>query len=177
MTGEAGAVTVRPARAEDVSGLIAALSQPHYFAHRFARQPRMGILLVALQGDATVVGSAFLRLAPAEEWELRERLRKVPVLTHVEVVAGQRRNGVGRKIVQAAEEHARRHGRRWIALGVKDDNNAARQMYNGLGYEDWGRGPVNALVETFDDNGGRTVGTESCQILVKSLFGAPRDGG
>jgi GNAT superfamily N-acetyltransferase len=162
-------VVVRPARPEDLDALVSALGQAEYFAHRLSRQPRLGVLLVATLDDGEVAGCAFLRLQPAEEWELRDRLRNIAVLTHVEVVKGQRRNGVGTRIVQAAEEQARRHGRRRIALGVKDDNPGARTLYEGLGFADWGRGSINALVETFEGDGHRKISTETCDILVKEL--------
>src|SRR6185312_12320504 len=91
-------VTVRPARAGDLPALVAALGHEQYFAHRLGRQPRLGILLVAERADGAVLGSAFLRLLAAEEWELRERLPNVPVLSRVEVVRQEQGNGVGRLI-------------------------------------------------------------------------------
>ncbi|MGI5245727.1 N-acetyltransferase family protein [Dactylosporangium sp. CA-139066] len=171
MNDDARGVTVRQAQPSDLTALVAALGQPHYFAIRLDGQPEVGILLVAARADGSVVGSAFLRLAPAEEAELRERLPGAPVLMHVEVVPEQQRNGVGKMIVHAAEEYARAHGRSVIALGVRPDNDGARKLYAGAGYTDWGLGPINAVVKAFDDGGERDDGYELCEIMVKALDG------
>ncbi|MER7280261.1 GNAT family N-acetyltransferase [Dactylosporangium sp. NPDC000244] len=167
-TADAGAVLVRPARPDDLPGLVAVHKQSHYFAQRLARQPGLGILLVA-ERAAAVVGSAFLRLAPAEEWQLREWLPKVPVLSHVEVAPDYRGNGVGTAIIQAAESEARARQRHRIVLGVRPGDRAAYSRYERLGYADWGRGRINALVVEYDDEGVRSVGTEPCLIMIKSL--------
>jgi RimJ/RimL family protein N-acetyltransferase len=94
-----------------------------------------------------------------------------PVLTHVEVVPEQQGNGVGKLIVRTAEELARAHGRSEIALGVRPENERARKLYTGLGYADWGLGPINAVVMVFDDEGEREDGHELCEIMVKPLHG------
>ena len=171
MSDDTHDITVRQAQRSDLEALVAALGQPHYFAIRLGKQPEVGILLVAAREDGSVAGSAFLRLAPAEEAELREWLPGAPVLTHVEVVPDQQGNGVGKMIVRAAEEHARAHGRSEIALGVRPDNERARKLYSGLGYVDWGLGPINAVVKAFDDDGERDDGYELCEIMVKPLHG------
>jgi predicted N-acetyltransferase YhbS len=171
MTGVPGAVIVRPAVTADLPALTEALGRRHrfYFADRIRRQPALGILLVAVKGGDQVVGSVFLRLAPAEEWELRERLPRVPVLSRLEVVAAQQRNGVGRQLVQAAEDEARARGRARILLGVRAGDRIAEALYSSLGYERWPLGPVNAMVETYDADGTRRFGTERCAIMIKEL--------
>ncbi|WP_432832098.1 GNAT family N-acetyltransferase [Dactylosporangium sp. CA-092794] len=167
MTGDAGAVTVRPARADDLPGLQAALGQDYYFEHRLNQQPALGILLVAVKAG-TVVGGAFLRLRPQEP-ELLERAPDVPVLTHLEVAAEHQGNGVGSLLVQAAEAEARAHGRRRILLGVRTGDEHLLAIYEKRGYHDWGYGLINAVLEEHDANGERTVGFELCHIMIKAL--------
>ncbi|WP_433052690.1 GNAT family N-acetyltransferase [Dactylosporangium sp. CS-033363] len=145
-----------------------AFHQERYFAERIARQPQLGVLFVAPAGER-VAGAAFLRMQPAEEWELRARLRNVPVLSHLQVAADRRRQGVASEIMQAAEDYARGRGRAGIALGVTPTNAAARRMYTGRGYEEWPHGEVNAMVIDYDDEGRKTFSTERCLIMVKPL--------
>ncbi|GAA3449933.1 hypothetical protein GCM10018962_17660 [Dactylosporangium matsuzakiense] len=161
-------VHIRPARAADLPRLVAAHGQHHYFEQRIARQPKLGIVLLA-ERAGTVAGSAFLRLAPAEEWELRERLPKVPIFSHLEVLPEHRGNGVGTKILAAAEGLARGRQRRRMVLGVKPDDRTAFDLYSRNGYADWGLGVINALVVDYDDQGRRVHSTERCHIMIKDL--------
>jgi GNAT superfamily N-acetyltransferase len=156
--------------------LTRAFAQDHYFAERIPRQPQLGVLLVAFLTEPEhepeterVAGAAFLRLLPAEEWELREHLRNVPVLSHLQVVPGRRRQGVASAIMTAAEDIARSKGRAHIALGVTTTNHAARRLYLQRGYVEWDHGIVNAMVVEYDETGRRQLSTERCQIMVKAL--------
>nr|BFE64910.1 hypothetical protein GCM10020063_094360 [Dactylosporangium thailandense] len=162
-------VVVRPARKADLPRRVAAFEQRRYFARCLARQFELGILLAAVTAEEAIVASTYLRLAPAEEWQLREWLPKVPVLSHVEVAPDYRGNGVGTAIIQAAEAEARARQRHRIVLGVRPGDRAAYGRYERLGYADWGRGRINALVVEYDDEGVRSVGTEPCLIMIKNL--------
>jgi len=163
---------VRLAHGTDLPALTAAFQQPHYFRERIARQPHLGVLFVAADA-ARVAGAAFLRMQPAEEWELRERLRNVPVLSHLQVAPRWRRRGVASAIMDAAEDYARARGRARIALGVTLTNAAARRLYANRDYAEWGHGPVNAMVVEWDEAGRKRFGVERCQIMVKSLRPVP----
>ncbi|MEU7868092.1 GNAT family N-acetyltransferase [Dactylosporangium sp. NPDC049140] len=163
---------VRPAVSEDLPALTEAFKQPHYFQERIARQPHLGVLFVAEHTDDTatrVAGAAFLRMLPAEEWELREHLRNVPILSHLQVAPQRRRQGVASAIMDAAEDYARAKGRARIALGVTLTNAAARRLYANRQYVEWDFGPVNAMVVEWDEAGRKHFGVERCQIMVKAL--------
>jgi GNAT superfamily N-acetyltransferase len=160
---------VRPAVNADLPALVDAFRQESYFAERIARQPQLGVLFTA-HVDDRVAGAAFLRMQPAEEWELRDRLRGVPVLSNLQVAADRRRQGVATAIMTAAEQYARGRGRTHIALGVTGTNAAARRLYTRRGYVEWEFGEVNAMVIEYDENGGRTFSTERCLIMVKGLL-------
>ena len=51
----------------------------------------------------------------------------------LEVIADQRRNGVGRNLVTAAANWAMAEGAEWLALAVTTANLAANQLYQSLG--------------------------------------------
>ncbi|WP_432980625.1 N-acetyltransferase family protein [Dactylosporangium sp. CA-233914] len=159
---------VRPARAADLPELAGTFRQLRYFTERIARQPRLGILFVAHAGNR-LAGTAFLRMQAAEEWELRQRLRGVPILSNVQVAPDLRRQGVGSAIMRAAEGYARARGRAYIALGVTATNAAARRLYAKRGYAEWEFGEVNAMVVEYGTDGGRRFSTERCLIMVKPL--------
>jgi ribosomal protein S18 acetylase RimI-like enzyme len=53
------------------------------------------------------------------------------------VVPKYRGMGVGRALLQAAEEHARRAGCCKMTLEVQDDNTRARALYRRCGFEDF----------------------------------------
>jgi len=52
----------------------------------------------------------------------------------VVVTPQARGQGLGRRLVQAAEREARRRGCVGVSLEVRDDNHAARALYAALGY-------------------------------------------
>ncbi|HEY7635706.1 MAG TPA: GNAT family N-acetyltransferase [Gemmatimonadales bacterium] len=57
--------------------------------------------------------------------------------THIGIIAVDRSGegaGVGRALIEAAEEHARRRGDPMVTLNVFDHNSHARAVYERLGY-------------------------------------------
>ncbi|PZG25889.1 N-acetyltransferase [Spongiactinospora gelatinilytica] len=147
---------IRPAIYTDLTPLIRYFGQADFFFERFHRQRRgRGMLLIALRGG-DVVGNVYLWWEPAEELELRERLPGVPVITHLEVRADRRNQGVGTALLAEAEHILAQRGHRHVALGVSLTNPDAHRLYARLNYVEWGHPPVRMPGETF-------------QILVKPL--------
>jgi len=62
------------------------------------------------------------------------RARRSALMTDLLVVAGHRRRGIGRVLVLDAVEIARQSGAAELALFVAKDNDAARALYDQLGF-------------------------------------------
>lgn len=165
---------VQPATAEDIPSLAEAFQQENYFSDRLTCHQRGdGELLVAwLEG--VPVANVFLRFEPADEPELREMFGASPtaLLQHLEVNRAYLRNGIGRHVMEFAEQRLRQLEYQVVALAVTSDNKPARMLYDSLGYQP-GKTDVIAAVEEFLPNGVRQqVGTEFCDVYTKDLRGA-----
>lgn len=148
---------------------MAALGQEQFFRDRVgAGGSAAGVLLVAFDGDLPV-GDVYVRFAPADEPELRERLPDVPLLQHFEVHPEHRNQGVGRRLISDALQLLLERGHRWVALGVEPANAAAIRLYERLRFHDWGHGEVQTVREVFDPDGSRRSIPERCRILVRDL--------
>lgn len=157
---------IRPACAADLTALVKELDQEPYFADRLARQhDGHGVLLALWRGDHAI-GDVYLWLEPAEEPEIREHLPGVPLLTHLEIRADHRHQGLGTALIRAAEHELTVRGHRHVALAVEVTNSGAAKLYDRLGYREWPHPPIRCYSLT-DANGIRQV--EICRILVKPL--------
>ncbi|WP_433296453.1 GNAT family N-acetyltransferase [Actinoplanes sp. CA-030573] len=140
-----------------------------FFSDRLRRRAlRRGRVYLAFDGSL-VVGYVYLRLEDAEEADLRDRLPRTPLLQRLRVFPGYRRQGIGRELVAAAEEGARRKRRRSIALGVDEDEAEPIGFYLRIGYREWPHGLVETFKEERRDDGTWTRKTEYCRIFVKDL--------
>ncbi|HEV2782303.1 MAG TPA: GNAT family N-acetyltransferase [Actinophytocola sp.] len=161
-----GDLVIRPAEPDDVGALAEALGQAEFFAEQLAMQANgRGILLTAWK-NGQPKGDVYLRLEPAEEPEIRHYLPDVPLLTHLEVLPGDRNRGIGTKLIKAAERLLHDLKYRWVALAVEVTNVDASRLYRRLGYRSWNRSPV--ICYTWLANG-RERRPEICNVLVKRL--------
>jgi len=166
-------VRIRPATTRDLPALVDALADvpghEYFFAECLARQDAgLGVLLLALLA-AVPVGRVYLRFEPAEEREVRERLPGVPLLQHLEVRPDRRRQGVGTRLVDAAERTLRRGGVLRLALGVGLDNHDAIRLYERLGYIEWPYPPARTTNVEYLPGGVRRYSPDLCRIFVKDL--------
>jgi ribosomal protein S18 acetylase RimI-like enzyme len=56
------------------------------------------------------------------------------IVSNVAVHPDWQGQGIGRAMLEAALDFARDHGGAWVILQVRDDNPAARRLYDGLGF-------------------------------------------
>jgi GNAT superfamily N-acetyltransferase len=84
-----------------------------------------GLFLVAHE-EAAVLGCAGLRLLPGLTGEV----------TRVFVVPAARRRGLGARLLDCLEDHARRHGVATLRLDTRRDLTEARRLYARHGYRE-----------------------------------------
>jgi ribosomal protein S18 acetylase RimI-like enzyme len=145
-------IDVRRATEADLSALVAALEQREFFADRLRKQAeRRGVLLAAWDGGEAV-GDVYLRVEPPDEVELQQ-FGMVPLLTHLEVLPAYRKQGVGTRLMEAAEGIAQELGFTRIILGVTEDNTDAIRLYRKRGYELWRSEPIKTYREVYQPDG------------------------
>jgi acetyltransferase len=92
------------------------------------------VLLAARAAGGAIVGSAQLELAMRENGRHRAEVAKVMVL------GAARRQGIGRALMLAAEEHARRLGRSTLVLDTRAGDPSER-LYASVGWQRVGEIP------------------------------------
>ncbi|MFD2420222.1 GNAT family N-acetyltransferase [Amycolatopsis pigmentata] len=129
---------VRPVRAADVPCLTALLDQlgypnePDAVARRLAsilEAPAKQILVAVPDDDSRIDGYISVeRRLPLEQDELVE-------ITGLVVDSAVRRSGVGRTLVNAAEQWALRQGLRTVVVRSNVVRPESHPFYEGIGYE------------------------------------------
>lgn len=108
--------------------------------------PADGALVVA-RVDGVLRGTATWRRSESEVFEHMAEVRRVTAHP------AARGLGLGSRLVRAVIEHARAAGLEMLTLGVRGNNHGAIQLYETLGFREWGRLPnVIAVGDVrFDD--------------------------
>lgn len=162
-----GNLQIRRARPADLEVLIRELGQRGFFDDRMSRQHKnLGMLLVAWLDDRPI-GVIYLWLEEAEEAELREHIPGTPILNHLEIHSNHRGQGVGTKLLKAAERRLRMLGFHQVALAVEETHQRVARLYKRLDYEDWPHSTVRCYSLA---DGGREPRVEICRIMVKALL-------
>jgi GNAT superfamily N-acetyltransferase len=120
-----GRIDVRALTPEEVERVDAALP--------LSRLDHVQTYLVAWDGDEPV-GHAHLAWTGSG--------LGVPEVQDVFVVESRRRSGIGTALMAEAERLVAAEGHRGIGIGHSIDNEAARRLYEGLGYRDAGLPPT-----------------------------------
>jgi ribosomal protein S18 acetylase RimI-like enzyme len=144
-------------RSSDISAHCRRAHQPRVY-RGWLQDPQARVWLAqTAQGGAPVgylvLAAADLPLADLDAQDLE--IKRVYLLHRFQ------RMGLGRRLMEAAREHARQRGARRLLLGVYRHNDEALAFYRELGY---------------DTVGGRTfrVGETDCQDLILALPLTPR---
>ena len=93
-----------------------------------------GKILVALVGDE-IAGYASI-LTKVHSDSLDDGNIEYGLIGDLVVLDRFRGNGIGRKLIAAAEAHARACGVRWLRLCVLDRNAVAKQLYRSAGFSE-----------------------------------------
>jgi GNAT superfamily N-acetyltransferase len=140
------AITVRPARREDVAAVVALLADdglgagrevvsdpplPAYFAafERVAADPR-NLLVVADDATGAVVGTLQMTFIPG----LSNQGAELALVEAVRVASNLRGKGLGEQLMAWAMDEARRRGCRHIELFSHSSRVDAHRFYERLGF-------------------------------------------
>ncbi len=143
---------------------------PETLAHHHERlawqEEKCALYLVAWRGDV-VAGRATLL------WESKypQVVQRHPMGCEVNALeATPTGQGVGRALMQAAEDAVRARGSLSLGVAVALTNDDARRLYDRLGYRDWGGGPVCDEWDEYDE--GRVLvrhHADACNYLIKDI--------
>ncbi|MCC6058841.1 MAG: GNAT family N-acetyltransferase [Thermofilum sp.] len=157
MTG--ASVVVRRASGRDREAAARIFSESFTGSYRYWSLRLLNVLdlLVAVLGGE-VVGAAELYTTRAEGYG------KVGVIAFIAVDPRHRGRGIGRRLVEAAEEMFREQGCDYVAASTQATNTASLRLFTGLGYTAYYRGE-----RVFDELEGPLYAYEDDVILLKSL--------
>jgi GNAT superfamily N-acetyltransferase len=140
--------TVREARAADADAIAGLLTQLGYpsdaeaVENRLDRLHVVGDRVVVAEVDGEVVGLAHLQVSPAIE-----RDRPAAKLGALIVDKAHRGHGIGRALVEAMEQEARRRGCELLFLTTAERRDDAHAFYERAGFELTGRRYSRTLSE------------------------------
>lgn len=106
-----------------------------YLEYLFARRDETGGKIFVAEVDGRVVGfiSVWLRVKAKM---IEEKEYEYAYVSDLVVVTGYRGHGVGRALLQKAEDYATLEGATVLRLRVLAKNEPARRLYKSLGYEE-----------------------------------------
>jgi ribosomal protein S18 acetylase RimI-like enzyme len=141
---EAGALTLREATPLDAEGIYE-VTNAAYEEYRGVLEPPSGVdreALESVQGLLREGGSILALMDGTAVGAVRYERRDDGSLYvgRLAVLPSHRRRGIGRALMAAAEERARRMGLACITLGVRIQLPQNRAFYESLGYRADGRG-------------------------------------
>jgi ribosomal protein S18 acetylase RimI-like enzyme len=162
-------VTVRPLAEDELSLLEESMHRPPgKHRERFERQQQGEAVYVIAWKDERPVGHLLLTWAS----NVQERAAGAPVCPHLSDIAVNPRyqsQGIGSRLMEAAERLVEHRGYERVGLSVALDNVRARRLYERRGYADAGIGEYQIRWSDLDDEGIEHWREETCRYLVKRL--------
>ncbi len=150
-------IDIRAARVKDLKAL-AAIEKDVFPGDRLS--PRSFRELIKKKSAKIVVAMLADEIA-GYALILFRKTTSVARLYSVAVSPMARGQGIAKELIAAAEEEARKRGAIFMRLEVRAGNKAARKLYEGLGYRQFGR-----HLDYYDDH-------EDALRCEKSLFAGP----
>jgi ribosomal protein S18 acetylase RimI-like enzyme len=162
-------VEVRPCEQSDLAALGEALpiTGPYGHAHRLREQQQdRWLYLIAL--DPAPIGGCLVHWAGPVDDHVRAKMPDIVEVASLHVAAEARGRGAGHALISEAERQASLRGRALIGVGVADDNQGARRLYQRLGYTA-STARYRAEYEYTDEGGVRHEVVEQGVFLIKSV--------
>jgi GNAT superfamily N-acetyltransferase len=129
-------VIVRPAAADDAERLASMLTDEGYpagtsdLAERLERYSALGSQVLVAEAGGEVVG--FITILVLPRFEVADLFARI---TSLVVDAGVRERGIGRLLMQAAEDQAKAAGAAWLEVTAGHHRPDARRLFESLGYD------------------------------------------
>lgn len=163
-------IDIRVCTEADIALLDKYIVGPGYHQKRFqSQQEGKSTYLIAWQDDIPV-GHLDLIWHGTESPEIQKYLKNIPELNAISVWPPEiRSKGIGRRLIAEAEKIAKEKGFEQAALGVALDNPRAKELYERLGYRDWGHGSYIDKYVGKDENGNDKEYSDECNYLIKKL--------
>lgn len=163
---EASTLIIRKARAEDLPSLEWEGEYRRFrlvYRRAYADSLRGHRILLVAEIEGKIVGQIFLQVDSA----LTGGNSRTGYLYALRVRPEQRNRGIGTELVREVEAILRQRGFTRALISVAQDNDAARRLYERLGYEVFGRDPGDWSF--LDDEGREQEIHEPAYLLEKKL--------
>jgi ribosomal protein S18 acetylase RimI-like enzyme len=142
---------------------------PDYHEQRVREQAEgVGLWLIAWRDDEPV-GHLQIKWSGSDRPQLKVHVNDCPQLSAIGVKPELRSEGIGTTLIEAAENIVRQKGYEQVGVGVSLDNVRARQLYERLGYKDWGHGTYRITWYRYRERGDKEQVEEMCIYLLKKL--------
>jgi len=145
-------------------------NRAQYHHRRYAVQEREeGVYLIAWHGEEPV-GHFLLHWEGPGDDPTGRYPQHTPYLEAGATKPVYQRRGVGTRMIQEAERLARERSYDRIGLAVgSTDNPLAKQLYERLGYRDWGKGEFAVSWDYETKDGRKGIESEICIYMLKAL--------
>ncbi len=162
---------IAPVTAQDIALLERYLANgpPGKHRARLARQERGEVAYLIARRGARPLGHVLLKWAGTADEPAASALVDCPDLEDLRVSPTCRGQGIGSRLLAAAEELARQRGHAQVGLGVAVSDLRVRALYERLGYRDAGLGEYVEGGRYLDRDGREQTWEETCIYLVKLL--------
>ncbi len=164
-------IDIKPARREELDTINKYLptNLPNFHENGIKGQEEgLSTWLIAWV-DGVPVGHARVCWNGYRNEEVTKIIGVIPHIESVGVAEKYRRQGIGTELTKKAIEMAVEKGFTKIGLAVgATDNPYAKEMYEKLGFIDWGQGNIVDSWEVVE-NGEKRMESEVCTYLVKNL--------
>ncbi len=140
------------------------------YGERLGYQDRGLAAQLVAWADSIAVGRGMLVFPGHPEWSASAFRETCPEIRDIAVADAWRRQGIGSALIGALEDAARAAGfdRIGLAVGLDEDNEAARALYERRGYV-FAHGPFVLAATLADDDGATFPVSGVCEYRVKAL--------
>jgi ribosomal protein S18 acetylase RimI-like enzyme len=164
-------VELAVAHPADLDSVVKVFGQGQYFAEQLAEPNDTGNEVILARRGEDLMGTVTIGPIGADEGELRQGFPPPTsqLLTHLEVPAPLRSQGIGTWIMRNIEDLVRARGFKCIVLGVDLENDGAARLYRRLDYQLWRERPLATTKVSYLEDGGTCQVPDECLVFFKLI--------